>query len=390
MTPSFSDFELSPPILHALSKMGFKEPLAIQAKTIPLIKEGRDLIALAQTGSGKTAACAIPICDKVDTDRIDIQALIVVPTRELAMQYATEVQKIGQDKGIKAFALCGGEDAAMQMNKLKNGVQLLIATPGRLIDFIYSRSIDLSHVQTLVLDEADEMLSMGFYDDLEFIIQCLVQEHQTLLFSATMPATIRTIAKQHMRDPLELTLLDQQASPLSIEHRFLYCQHSQRDQALLHVMQELQPKQGIIFCRSRHECESVCRTLKKSFSTVDFLHAGLTQEMRSTITNKFRSGRIQFLVATDVAARGLDFAGVTHVFLYHLPDDADTYVHRTGRTGRRDRIGTAVSLVTHRELSSLALILKRIDRAPIWIGEPPPLNANTPSSPQRRRPPYRR
>jgi ATP-dependent RNA helicase DeaD len=181
-TSGFDLHALDPAILKALEKMNFKEPSDIQAQTIPLIQQGKDLIALAQTGSGKTAACAIPICNRVDTTRTEVQALIIVPTRELALQYATEAQKIGVYKGVKAFGICGGEDASLQQSKLKNGVQVLVATPGRLIDFIYSRLIDLSHVETLILDEADEMLSMGFYDDLEFIIKCLVHPHQTLLF----------------------------------------------------------------------------------------------------------------------------------------------------------------------------------------------------------------
>lgn len=370
--PSFADFGLDPRILQSLEKIGFKEPMPIQAETIALIQQKRDLIALAQTGSGKTAACAIPVCDRVDTTNTSVQALIIVPTRELALQYATETQKIGKDKEVKAFAIYGGEDAAMQLSKLKHGVQVLVATPGRLIDFIYSRSIDLSHVATLILDEADEMLSMGFQEDLEFIIQCLVHQHQTLLFSATMPPAIRKIAKQYMLDPQEITLISQHASPQSIEHCFLYCKHDQRDDSLNQLIEQLKPQQGIIFCQSRFQCEKVCRALQKHIAGVDYLHAGLSQDIRSTITNKFRSGRIRFLVATDVAARGLDFSEVTHVFIYQLSDDVDTYLHRSGRTGRRDRKGTVVSLVTQRELSAQSNITKRLNQPAVWLGDPPP------------------
>lgn len=369
---TFADFNLDPAILHALDKMGFKEPLPIQAETIPLILQKRDIIALAQTGSGKTAACAIPICDRVNVNVPHVQALIVVPTRELALQYATETQKIGKEKEVKAFALYGGESAGMQLSKLKHGVQVLVATPGRLIDFIYSRSIDLSHVETLILDEADEMLSMGFYDDLEFIIQCLVHKHQTLLFSATMPQQIRNMAKYHMKDPLEITLTSEHASPLSIDHKFLYCRHDQREVSLVKLINDFKPNQGIIFCQSRHQCESVCHALQKQLDGVDYLHAGLSQDLRSVITNKFRSGKIRFLVATDVAARGLDFSGITHVFIYQLSDDTDTYLHRSGRTGRRDREGVVISLVTQREISALKNIISRINRPVTWIGPPPP------------------
>lgn len=369
---TFADFGLDPLIQKSLEHMQYKEPSEIQVQTIPLILQGRDLIALAQTGSGKTAACAIPICHKVDTSATHIQALIIVPTRELALQYATEVQKIGKDKDVKTFAVFGGEDAAMQQSKLKHGVHVLVATPGRLIDFIYSRLIDLSHVETLILDEADEMLSMGFYDDLEFIIQCLVHSHQTLLFSATMPAQIRKIAKQHMKDPMEVVLTRTQASPESIEHQFLYCRNEHKGPALVHTIEKLNPKQAIIFCRSRDEVEKVCRGLRNKFDDVDFLHAGLGQDVRTIITGKFRAGRIRFLVATDVAARGLDFSGVTHVFIFHLADDPEAYVHRSGRTGRQDRQGVVITLVTDRELRSLKRVLELIQRKPIWIGEPPP------------------
>lgn len=374
--PTFADFGLDPLIQKSLERMQYKEPSEIQAQTMPLILQGRDLIALAQTGSGKTAACAIPICNRIDIQATHVQALIIVPTRELALQYATEVQKIGVDKGVKAFAVFGGEDAAMQQSKLKHGVHVLVATPGRLIDFIYARLIDLSHVETLILDEADEMLSMGFYDDLEFVIQCLVHEHQTLLFSATMPQQIRKIAKQHMKDPIEVVLTKTQASPESIEHQFLYCHQEHKGTALVHVIEKLQPKQAIVFCRSRDEVERVCRGMRQKFDGVDFLHAGLAQDIRSIITSKFRTGRVRFLVATDVAARGLDFSGVSHVFIFHLADDPEAYVHRSGRTGRQDRQGMVVTLVTQRELGSLKRVLNLIKREPIWIGEPP---ASTPS-----------
>lgn len=369
---SFADLGLNPTILQALEKMNFKAPSDIQAKAIPLIQGKRDLIVLAQTGSGKTATCAIPICDRVATENAHIQALIIVPTRELAMQYAVEVQKIGVIKGVKAFAIYGGEDASLQQSKLRSGVHVLVATPGRLIDFIYSRNIDLSFVETLILDEADEMLGMGFYDDLVFIIQCLVHEHQTLLFSATMPKDIAQIAKQYMKEPEEVALISEHATPSSIEHQFLYCHDKHRNEELIRVIDKLQLKQAIIFCHSRIQVERVCGVLRRQFPGVDFLHAGLNQDVRSIITSKFRAGKIRFLVATDVAARGLDFSGVSHVFIYQLADDPEIYVHRSGRTGRCERAGTVITLVTNRELHALRKVLKMIDRMPIWIDAPPP------------------
>ncbi len=366
----FDEFPLKPEIIEALKKVNYIEATSVQEKAIPLILAGKDLIALAKTGSGKTAACAIPICDRVDPNNTAIQALIVVPTRELALQYATETQKIGGHRGVKVFGLLGGEDYSMQAAKLKHGVQVLVATPGRLIDYVYSRSIDLTQVTTLVLDEADEMLSMGFYDDILFIIQCLVHEHQTLLFSATMPKDIQVIAQNHMKEPVELQLMEESV-PSVIEHRFVYCQQPQRDHTLIQLVEQTQPKQAIVFCRSRIQVEKVCEQLKKRFPGTDFLHAGLNQDVRSIVTNKFRSGKIRLLIATDVAARGLDFAGVTHVFMYELSTDVDKYIHRSGRTGRYDRTGVVLSLVTPREFGLLRQILDRLNEDPVWVGEAP-------------------
>lgn len=387
---TFSDLGLDPSLLKSLERMGYTEPTPVQAEAIPIIKQNKDLIALAQTGSGKTAACAIPICDKVDTSNTRIQSLIIVPTRELALQYATEMQKIGRDKEVKAFAIFGGEDAGTQLSKIKHGVQVLVATPGRLIDFIYRREIDLSTVNTLVLDEADEMLSLGFHDDLLFIMQCLVQEHQTLLFSATMPKEIKTIAVTFMKDPVEVTLTSQ-ASPSTIDHLFVYCRHHHKEEMIQQLIKEKKPTQSIVFCHSRIEVEKVCRSLQKNIDGVDYLHAGLNQDVRTIITNKFRSGRIRTLVATDVAARGLDFSGVSHVFIYHLADDPEIYVHRSGRTGRAKRDGVVITLVTDRELHSLQKVLTMLKQPATWLGDPPPENARPARRPapanRRRRPP---
>lgn len=374
----FEQFDLDPLVVASLKSMGFTKPTPIQIEAIPIIQAGQDIIGLAETGSGKTAACAIPLCDHVDVKNNNIQALIVVPTRELAVQYAMETQRIGNKKQVKAFAMYGGEDYGLQRSKLANGVHILISTPGRLIDFIYQREIDLSYVKTLVLDEADEMLSMGFVSDLEFIMGCLNHDHQTLLFSATMPKAIGTIAKSYMKDPIEVTLTSKdKKTPLSIEHYFLYCRHEHRDETLIAQIKEMNPKQAIIFCHSRIQVEKVTRSLKQHLDKVDYLHAGLNQDLRSSITQKFRSGRVRLLVATDVASRGLDFSGVTHVFIYQLSDDPDVFVHRSGRTGRQERKGEVITLVTKRELGSLKRVLQRIGQEPKWIGEPPAQSEST-------------
>lgn len=368
----FSSFQLSESIITALDRMEYRHATEIQAEAIPVILEGKDLIALARTGSGKTAACAIPLCNKIDTSCPLPQVLVVVPTRELALQYATEAQKIGKCSKIQAFALFGGEDYAIQKSKLQHGVHFLVATPGRLIDLIHSRDIDLTKVSTLVLDEADEMLSMGFYEDLEFIMQCLVvRKPQLLLFSATMPPQIRKIAKTHMNEPVEICQIPKQASPEAIDHFFVFCHHRDKMAELSAVIKQLEPHQAIVFCRSRSECETVCHGLKKTFPSVDYLHAGQSQDVRTIVTGKFRAGKIRLLVATDVASRGLDFSGVTHVFIYHLASDSDLYLHRSGRTGRYDQKGVVVTLVTDRELETQKQILQRIDRPAQWIGEAP-------------------
>ncbi len=383
---TFQDLGLDPTVLKSLERMGFTAPTPIQGEVIPYILNKQDVIALAETGSGKTAACAIPICHAVKVEEKQIQSLVIVPTRELALQYATEAQKVGRDKGVKVFAMYGGEDAGMQQSKLANGVHVLIATPGRLIDFIYSRQIDLTHVETLILDEADEMLSMGFSEDLEFIIQCLVHEHQTLLFSATMPKEIVRLAKEHMKSPKEITLISENATPKQIDHYFVHCRAHDRDDALFKVMCDMKPKQAIIFCHSRVQCEKVCNALRRDLDGVDILHGGLSQDVRTVVTNKFRTGRVRFLVATNVAARGLDFSAVTHVFIYQLSDDPDVYVHRSGRTGRVNRAGVVVTLVTDREINDFHAIVKQINLTPIWIGNPPPERSR---AAPRRRPPQR-
>lgn len=370
---SFADYSLDPLILKSLEKMGFEKPSPIQAETLPIILEGLDVIGLAETGSGKTAACAIPVCQMVDTTSAHIQALIVVPTRELCLQYAMETQKIGGAKGVKAYALYGGGDADLQLAKLRSGVQVLVATPGRLIDLIYRRQIDLAYVSTLILDEADEMLSMGFIEDLEMIMDCLVQEHQTLLFSATMNKEVEKIASHRMKSPRSIKLTSKRKAPANLAHKFIYVRnYKARPTVLLNQILEQKPNQCLVFCRSRIQTEEVCRELRKKMRDVDFLHGGLNQNLRMTITDKFRRGRMKTLCVTDVAARGLDFSGVTHVFIYELGKDIDAYVHRTGRTGRSGREGTAITLVTDRERGLLTQVLKKIDKKPIWIGDPMP------------------
>lgn len=378
--PTFADLGLHDEILKSLTKISYEKPSPIQIQAIPPIMQGKDLIALAKTGSGKTAACAIPLCQHVDVTRPVIQALVLVPTRELALQFASETQRIGNHRGVKVFAMYGGEDSGLQQEKLKLGVQILIATPGRLIDFVYNRQIDLSEVDILVLDEADEMFSMGFYDDIEFIIQCLVHKHQTLLFSATMPKAISKLASNHMHEPHEIKVDPPKTSPTTIKHRFLFCKHHEKTARLLDLLAELSPHQSIIFCRSRNLCEDVCKALKQKIKDVDFLHGGLSQDVRNIVTDKFRKKRVRHLCATDVAARGLDFAGISHVFILEISEDLDVHIHRSGRTGRFEREGMAISFVTPRELGRFKQLIKILNCKPDWIGKAPDLTKDTGNS----------
>ncbi|MES1225651.1 MAG: DEAD/DEAH box helicase, partial [Bacteroidota bacterium] len=328
---AFEALGLNEKLVQAVTDLGFETPTPIQEQAIPILLSGTmDFVGLAQTGTGKTAAFGLPLLHLIDISQRHPQALIVCPTRELCLQITNDLSVFTKHtKGLYTEAVYGGASITMQIRNLKRGVHIVVATPGRLIDLIERKAIDPQKVKYVVLDEADEMLSMGFYDDLEFIIQCLFHSHQTLLFSATMPQQISKIAKQHMRDPIEVSLTQEQRSPDTIDHRFVYCHHEHKGPVLCRLIDELHPKQAIVFCRSRDEVERVCRGLKQHFKDVDYLHAGLSQDVRTIITGKFRTGRIRFLVATDVAARGLDFSGISHVFIYHLADDPDIYVHRS-------------------------------------------------------------
>lgn len=381
---TFQSFNLHPSILEALTGMGFEKPSPVQEKAIPLILGRKDLIALAETGSGKTAACAIPLCHEVDVSHKAVQVVVVVPTRELAVQYANETQRIGRSKGVKTLAVFGGSDIQRQIARLKGGIHFLVATPGRLNDLIRRKKVNLRNVKTVVLDEADEMLSMGFLPDLNFIFDTMQHDHQTLLFSATMPKGIKKIAGQYMTSPEELHLLGDKPGPDKIEHKFVYVPSpGARPQVLLGLISEMGPNQSLIFCESRRQTEQVCKAMREEMDSVEFLHGGLSQRVRTRLTTKFREGKIRHMVATDVAARGLDFSGVTHVFIYQLGRTVETYVHRSGRTGRSGREGTAVTLVTNQEIGMCGQVAKRIQCEPSWIGAAPPPRGERRASPGR-------
>lgn len=370
----FSELDLNPQILQGLKEMDYEELTPIQEATIPHILQGKDVLGLAETGSGKTGACGIPLVQMADPNLRSIQALILVPTRELAQQYVAEIAEIARRTHIAPFAMFGGFDMDIQRAKLKDGVQILVATPGRLIDYLWNNEMPLNDVRTIVLDEADEMLKMGFIENVDFIMSCLMHEHQTLLFSATMPKEIERLTKAYLTDPIRAELIKDQAAPQSIDHHFQFIRHSDRLDKLTEYLKEETIGQGIVFCNSRSNGSRLVRALKDTVSSVDYIHGGLEQSQRTAIFNKFRRKEIHLLVATDVAGRGLDFTHVTHVINYEFPNSAESYTHRTGRAGRMGREGTALTFATDRDLKGLKRLLRAKKISPMWRGKEPNLN----------------
>ncbi|MHC4117389.1 MAG: DEAD/DEAH box helicase [Planctomycetota bacterium] len=383
----FTDLDLKPEILAGLRDMDYVDLTPVQEKTFPHILAGTDIIARAETGSGKTAACAVPLVQMVDTSLKAVQSLILVPTRELALQYVGEISDIARKTNIAPSAVYGGFSMQIQIAKLNHGVDILVATPGRLIDLLRNTSLSLANVRTFVLDEADEMLKMGFITDVEFIICCLIHEHQTLLFSATMPKEIETLARKYLRDPLTINLSRSQKAPQSLEHRFLKISHKTRLESLLKFMEQAEPKQAIIFCNSRHSAEQLHNHLKKKFSSTEIIHGGLDQSRRTSLFNRFRRMEITIMVATDLASRGLDFTHATHVINYDFPMDADAYTHRTGRTARMGRKGVAMTLFTKSDMRSLKAVINKNRLQPVWHGAEPDLKHISHRRKSRKRPP---
>jgi ATP-dependent RNA helicase DeaD len=348
------------------------------------------VIGLAETGSGKTGACAIPLIEQASPAINAIQALILVPTRELAQQYVREVDHIARYTEIVPFAIFGGISREVQLAKLRHKVDILVATPGRLIDFIWSTDLDLSQVRTLVLDEADEMLQMGFIEDVDFIMSCLVHNHQTLLFSATMPPEIDRLARTYLKQPVRIELNHAQKAPQSLQHHF---QHTGRDRLpiLIDYLKTEDIRQSIIFCNSRDKGSRLLQDLRGKFESLVFMHGGLAQERRTDIFQQFRHQQIKLMIATDVAARGLDFTHVSHVINYDTPLSHDIYTHRTGRTGRMGRPGIAMTLVTDRDLPRVKQLLQSNHIEPVWRGQAPNLaqSARKRLKPRRKRAPKR-
>ena len=370
----FTELDLKPGILKALKKKGYEDLTPIQEQTFPHVLSGRDMISLAETGSGKTAACAIPVVQSVDPAIKEVQALILVPTRELALQYVDEIAWIAKETDVSAFAVYGGFSMDIQKSKLAHGVQALVATPGRLIDLLYNSPLRLAEVRYFVLDEADEMLNQGFLTDIEFVFSCMVHEHHTMLFSATMPNEIKQLSKKYLNDPVMTELISDQKAPDSLTHCFQVVQPRHRFEKLLELIETEKPDQAIVFCSSRNNCDKLYDHLKGKVKSVEQIHGGLEQNKRTSLFRRFKRLDIQYLVATDIAARGLDFSHTTHIFNYDLPQNPEAYTHRTGRTARMGRQGKAITLVMDRDIRKLQMILRANRINPQWIGPEPDLN----------------
>ena len=360
----FTDIGIDDDVLKGLTALGFQEPTPVQEQVIPLMLERQvDLVSLAQTGTGKTAAFGLPLIQRTDTGNRQTQGLILCPTRELCVQVARDLEAFSQHvKGLKILAVYGGARIDQQINALRKGVQIIVATPGRLNDLINRRKVDISEVNYVVFDEADEMLQMGFQDELNAILAQTPSEKNTLLFSATMSKEVAAIAGRYMSDPVKITVGQRNAGAENVQHEYYMVQARDRYLALKRIVDNYPNNYSIIFCRTRQETNDVANKLIQDGYNADALHGDLSQAQRDQVMKKFRSKNLQILVATDVAARGLDVNDLTHVINYNLPDDISNYTHRSGRTGRAGRTGISVAIVHMKERFKIKEIEKKIKK----------------------------
>lgn len=352
----FDELGLDAEILKAIKRSGFEEATPIQGQTIPLVLQGKDVIGQAQTGTGKTAAFGLPIIQQIDVSKREIQAVIISPTRELAIQTQEELFRLSKDKKGKVQVVYGGADIRRQIQNLRNAPQILVGTPGRLLDHIRRHTVDLSHVQTLVLDEADEMLDMGFLEDIESIISSVPDSRQTLLFSATIPKQILKIGEKFMTDPQVVKIKSKELTTDLVDQFYVKCREFEKFDTMTRIIDVQAPELTIIFGRTKRRVDELSKGLEARGYNAAGIHGDLTQQRRMSIMNKFKAGKLDILVATDVAARGLDISGVTHVYNYDIPQDPESYVHRIGRTGRAGHHGTSVTFVTPNEMDYLRVI----------------------------------
>lgn len=352
---TFNETGLSPEILRALAEMGFENPTPIQEKTLPQILESKnDLVALAQTGTGKTAAFGLPVIQLTDLSDRNVQTLILCPTRELGLQITKDLQNFTKYvKGFKVVPVYGGAAIYNQIKDLKSGAHIVVGTPGRTLDLIKRKALKLENIKWMILDEADEMLNMGFKEDLDAILEGTPPTRQTLLFSATMPKEIERISKNYMNNPDKLSVGKRNAGADNVSHEFYMVNARDRYEALKRIADINPSIYGIVFCRTRAETKDVADKLMQDGYNADALHGDLSQAQRDFVMGRFRQKHLQILVATDVAARGLDVTDLTHVINYNLPDDLESYVHRSGRTGRAGKSGISISIVHTRETGKI-------------------------------------
>lgn len=352
----FTELNLSENILAAVEKAGFVEPSPIQELTIPLALEGKDVIGQAQTGTGKTAAFGLPTLDKIDTNRNLVQALVIAPTRELAVQGQEELFRFGREKGVKVRSVYGGSSIEKQIKALRSGAHIVVGTPGRLLDLIKRKALKLDHVETLILDEADEMLNMGFLEDIEAIISRVPETRQTLLFSATMPEAIKRIGVKFMKNPEHVKVAAKELTTDLIDQYYIRVKEQDKFDTMTRLMDVDPPELSIVFGRTKRRVDELTRGLKLRGYRAEGIHGDLDQGKRLRVLRDFKNDNIDILVATDVAARGLDISGVTHVYNYDIPQDPESYVHRIGRTGRAGKHGQSITFVTPNEMGYLSII----------------------------------
>ena len=351
---SFDSLGLNPEILRAVAEQGYVEPTPIQQQAIPAVLQGRDLMASAQTGTGKTAAFGIPLLQKIDPDSKKLQAIALCPTRELAIQVAEEIRRLAKYMhGIKVLPIYGGQDIVRQIRGLKDGTQIVIGTPGRVMDHMRRKTIRCDHVHTVIMDEADEMLNMGFLEDMETILSQLPEERQTVMFSATMPPAIQEIARKFQNDPVNVKVVKKELTVPKVTQYYYEVKPKTKVEVMCRLLDMYAPKLSVAFCNTKKQVDELVQELQGRGYFAEGLHGDLKQEQRDRVMNSFRNGATEILVATDVAARGIDVDDVEAVFNYDIPQDDEYYVHRIGRTGRAGRDGIAFSFVVGREVYKL-------------------------------------
>lgn len=378
VTPGFEELGITGPVLKAIKDLGYETPSPIQAATIPTLLAGRDVVGMAQTGTGKTAAFALPVLERLDVSQKTPQALVLAPTRELALQVCEAFESYASKmKGVHVLPVYGGQGYGVQLSALRRGVHVIVGTPGRIMDHLAKGTLDLSQLQYLVLDEADEMLKMGFAEDVEQILAQTPEEKQVALFSATMPPQIRRLAQKYLREPEEISIKSKTATGTNITQRYLVVSYAQKVDALTRILEVENFDGMIVFVRTKNETETLAEKLRARGYSAAAINGDVPQVQRERSVNQLKDGKLDILVATDVAARGLDVERISHVVNFDIPTDTESYVHRIGRTGRAGRSGDAISFITPRERYLLKHIEKATRQQPAQMQLPSTEDVNT-------------